>query len=82
MFGSRPAGGGSSTTWTFNACGDACTCALHPRPAEESLEELDFQRSACAAAQRGDVVKLERLLARNPDAVHADGAGGEWCRGL
>ena len=58
--------------------GDACNCVLAPAPrgVTERLDEMEFQRSACAAAQSGDVVKLGRILDRNPDAVHSDGASG------
>jgi hypothetical protein len=74
-----------------------CGCALVATGTEQSLDELEFARSACAAAQHGDVEKLRRLLKRNPAAVHADaseprgcqirlgglkgGAGTDWPRG-
>jgi ankyrin repeat protein len=45
-------------------------------PYDQSLEELDFLRSACAAAQRGQLSKLEGLLSRKPDCVHWDGVTG------
>ncbi|PNW86997.1 hypothetical protein CHLRE_02g104600v5 [Chlamydomonas reinhardtii] len=38
---------------------------------------MDFARSACAAAQNGDVEKLRRILSRNPSAVN-DCAGGTY----
>eukprot|EP00983_Pelagomonas_calceolata_P033432 1047219-Pelagomonas_calceolata.AAC.1 len=33
-----------------------------------------FQRSACSAAQQGNVAKLQKILNKNPEAVHSDGA--------
>ncbi|KAG8457370.1 hypothetical protein KFE25_005051 [Diacronema lutheri] len=45
-----------------------------PTGVEQSLEELGFLRSACAAAQSGDVAKLARLLGnKRLDALHSDG---------
>ncbi|EFJ46351.1 hypothetical protein VOLCADRAFT_62523 [Volvox carteri f. nagariensis] len=41
---------------------------------EQSLDELEFSRSACAAAQDGDVAKLRRILQRNPAAI----SGGSY----
>lgn len=71
-------GGGSGT---FLACAHGtdpqCQCAGRAVPASQNLDELDFARSACAAAQSGDCTKLQRIIARDPDAVHSDGAQGE-----
>jgi hypothetical protein len=53
-----------------------CACCARPGPATQTLEELDFVRSACAAAQQGNVVKLEKLLQRRPTEVHGDGTQG------
>lgn len=45
-----------------------------PTGVEQSLEELGFVRSACAAAQAGDVAKLRRLLqSKRLNALHGDG---------
>ncbi|KAJ1628214.1 ankyrin repeat-containing domain protein [Pavlovales sp. CCMP2436] len=45
-----------------------------PMGVEQSLEELEFLRSACAAAQAGDVGKLARLLKnKHLNALHGDG---------
>lgn len=60
--------------------GLACNCAVNPSGLEQSLPELEFARSACAAAQTGNVVKLERILKRSPQAVHHDGGAGEVMR--
>ena len=46
-------------------------------PYDQRLEEMEFMRGACAAAQRGDVEKLRALLSRRPELAHADGAGGD-----
>ncbi|PNH01818.1 Ankyrin repeat domain-containing protein 39 [Tetrabaena socialis] len=54
----------------------ACKCALVATGTEQSLDELEFSRSACSAAQNGDVAKLRRILQRNPQAVHGDGGSG------
>ncbi|MEW5317648.1 MAG: hypothetical protein WDW38_008930 [Sanguina aurantia] len=37
---------------------------------------MGFQRSACAAAQAGDLLKLTRIIQRNPEAVRCDGSAG------
>ena len=54
-----------------------CVCSHPPTGLEESIAELDFSRSACAAAQRGDASALRRMLARDaPFHLTSDGAGG------
>lgn len=67
--------------WGFNCdthgSTGACNCALVNTGTEQSLDEMDFARSACAAAQNGDVEKLRRILSRNPSAVN-DCAGERW----
>ena len=46
-------------------------------PYDQRLEELDFLRSACAAAQRGQAAALAALLARRGEkALHDDGVAG------
>jgi len=56
------------------------SCADHmapgPPPASQSLAEVEFARSACKAAQEGDLARLGSLLARDPGAAHSDGRGG------
>lgn len=42
----------------------------------QSLDELQFTRSACHAAQLGQIDRLQRILATNPGAVHSDGGAG------
>ncbi len=53
-----------------------CACCTAPQPAAQSLKEVEFARSACAAAQTGNVERLARLLAQRPICVHSDGASG------
>lgn len=56
--------------------GAGCNCAAAGGAAAQSLDELEFARSACRAAAAGDTAKLARLLDRAPDAVHSDGGKG------
>ena len=49
-------------------------------PYDQTLDELDFLRSACAAAQRGQLDKLAALLARR-GAAAALGGGAVGGRG-
>jgi hypothetical protein len=46
-------------------------------PYDQCLEEVEFMRSACAAAQRGDIDKLRDMLDRRPDIVRDDGISGD-----
>lgn len=46
-------------------------------PYDQRLEEVEFMRSACVAAQRGDVDKLRAMLHRRPDVMLDDGVGGD-----
>uniref|UniRef100_A0A6S8PN07 Uncharacterized protein n=2 Tax=Dunaliella tertiolecta TaxID=3047 RepID=A0A6S8PN07_DUNTE len=71
--------GGGNKGWQtlcLHGPGGGCDCLLQTkRPkVEESLDELSFQRSACSAAQQGNVAKLQKILNKNPEAVHSDGA--------
>jgi hypothetical protein len=60
-----------------DACGpDGCDHTHAPTGLEQSLDEMEYTRSACSAAQNGEVDKLRRLLERNPGAVYHDGADG------
>ena len=60
-----------------NVCGpDGCDHTHMPTGLEQSLEEMEFARSACSAAQAGDLEKLRRCLERNPAAVYHDGGSG------
>jgi hypothetical protein len=62
--------------------GTGCDCLLRPgygAGTAEHLDEMQFTRSACAAAQQGNLAKLERILARDPGAVHKDGTAAGDC---
>ena len=52
-------------------CGPVCKCGEGVL-GRQSLEELEFTRSACAAAMNGQVDKLEQLLSRG-SGLHGDG---------
>ena len=57
-------------------CGpDGCDHTHPPTGLEQSLEEMEFTRSACSAAQAGDLERVRRMIDRNPGCVHHDGAG-------
>lgn len=55
---------------------EECRCYANPAAAAQSLDELEFVRSACHAAQIGNLDKLQRILASKPDAVGCDGGTG------
>lgn len=50
-------------------------------PYDQPLEEVEFMRSACSAAQRGEVEKLARMLERKPHLVDGDGGLGDHAGG-
>lgn len=82
-FGFQPSNSSSSASsgWGAVGCADhdesMCDCSVRPSKLNQSLDEMDFMRSACAAAQAGDLVKLTRILQRSPQAVRCDGSAGE-----
>lgn len=56
-----------------------CTCSLTAAPYQQSLEELDFDRSLCGAAQRNDIGRLAYLVEVrkvSPDSPAVAGADG------
>lgn len=57
---------------------DNCTgiCCINPTPAAQSLDEVSFDRSACAAALTGNLSRLQTLINKNPSALHDDGYNG------
>ena len=67
-----------SKAWMAPQCSHpaSCQCASHPAPASQSLDELGFLKSACSAAQSGNLDRLSKLVEAHPDAVHTDGSGG------
>ena len=60
-----------------DVCGpDGCAHTHPPTGLEQSLDEMEFARSACSAALAGEADKLRKCLDRNPSAIYHDGAGG------
>lgn len=60
-----------------DVCGpDGCLHTHPPTGLEQSLEELEFARSACNAAAMGDLESLRKCVQRNPGSVYHDGASG------
>jgi len=55
--------------------GDMCCRHGPPGPMEQSLDELDFERSICGAASRGDLEKVRHMLEADDAATHRDGFG-------
>lgn len=53
-----------------------CQCYKQSIPVAQSLEELDYLKSACAAAQQGNEAKLHVLLEKHPEAINSDGSEG------
>ena len=55
-------------------------CSYHAKaaPASQNLDELRFLKSACSAAQRGDVKRLATILAKSPESVNDDGVAGTY----
>lgn len=71
----KPAKGWQTFGSPCDDCGPTgCDCSHPPTGLEQSLEQMEFTRSACNAAHSGDAVKLARMVERNPDCVHHDGA--------
>lgn len=55
----------------------SCGCALRPQPLQQSLDELEFERSACKAALDGDVARLAALSKTRPHLLdEASGGAG------
>lgn len=55
----------------------SCGCALRPQPLQQSLDELEFERSACKAALDGDVARLQKLEQNRPHLLdEASGGAG------
>ena len=53
-----------------------CDCCAQPTPAGQSIEELDFLRSACTLAQAGNQPRLAAFIEAHPASVNEDGCGG------
>lgn len=54
-----------------------CQCYKRPVAVAQSLEELDYLKSACAAAQQGNIDKLRIITDKHPEAVNNDGSNGK-----
>ena len=78
MFAAAAAAASSGTWITIpcKGCGATGECVHEPTGLEQSLDEMEFARSACSAAQNGDGEQLRRCIERNPACVHHDGVGG------
>ncbi|KAJ1481067.1 ankyrin repeat-containing domain protein [Baffinella frigidus] len=58
------------------AHGGECACCAKPQPMQQSLDEMDFERSLCGAAARGDIDRVTHLLqSRSADPNQADAYG-------
>ena len=55
-----------------------CQCYKQSIPIAQSLEELDYLKSACAAAQQGNEAKLHVILEKHPEAINSDGSEGTF----
>jgi hypothetical protein len=75
--GDARAPAGAAAAWCAqHPDGGECRCYASPASASQSLDELEFVRSACHAAQVGALDKLRTILSRTPGAVGSDGATG------
>lgn len=53
-----------------------CECSdCVPTGTEQNLQEMDFMRSACAAAQHGQVERIQDIIDKRPLELVSDGAG-------
>ena len=60
-----------------DVCGpDGCLHTHPPTGLEQSLDEMEFARSACTHALNGELERLRKCLERNPGGIYHDGADG------
>ena len=52
-----------------------CACCPTQNCLQQSPVELEFARSACAAALNNDLATLRRRIDKNPNTLHMDGTG-------
>jgi len=72
----RPVTFGISTLGARAEHGGRCECCMAPQPMQQSLDEMEFERSLCGAAARGDVARAVLLLqSRQADPNVADAYG-------
>ena len=77
VWGKAGAGAWQKVGGPCDVCGpEGCDHTHPPTGLEQSLDEMAFARSACAAALEGQTSKLQTLIASNPSCVYHDGAGG------
>jgi hypothetical protein len=70
-------GAGGAPTPPLHHHSASCGCALRPQPLQQSLDELEFERSACKAALDGDVARLQKLEQTRPHLLdEASGGAG------
>lgn len=72
----RASAGGDAGPCGARDHGPSCGCAHRGAAVQQTLDELEFARSACALASSGDVGRLGRLLDRDPSAVGGAAGGG------
>lgn len=70
----------ATPTWACRQHAGGCECQHEPTGLEQTVEELDFVRSACSAAQNGETEKLRRMLDRNA-SVHLSSDGSDGASG-
>lgn len=54
----------------------SCQCGKRSSAVHQTMEELDFMKSACAAAKAGNCTRLTKILDKKPEALHDDGISG------
>ena len=54
-----------------------CTCGLAKGPTDlqQTLDEIDFTKSACYAAMHGNLDGLKNILEKHPEQIESDGTG-------
>lgn len=52
-----------------------CGCGTVSSIGQQSMEQIEFDKSACAAALRGDLDTLQRILEKRPRQLESDGKG-------
>ena len=67
---------GHSMSVVPNRHDPSCSCCQAVKPGTQTLDELSFLKSACAAAKAGDCEKLAAMLRKNPGLVHSSGFEG------
>lgn len=64
-----PASSGSRTC--------ACGIAKGATDLQQTLDEIDFTKSACYAAMNGNLDRLKAILEKHPEQIESDGTGHE-----